>query len=375
MPPRQTASANRPGHTPRQSSTPHSPQSGAVSSLTPTGRDLAWLLEAPDLVRSRWGGRPTLDELGLHTRKARHQLLLQALDPLPIATTDTHLGSLPRLGQYHEALWQFLLATAPGTELVAHNVPIREDRRTLGELDLLYRDTAGGLIHLEVAIKYFLGLPEGPGRQDDTSRWIGPGGLDSLALKLTHLERHQLALLSTPHRRQLLNEALASSKGRSGGATNPTPVEDTIKARLAMPGVLFYPWQHHMPPPRQANDHVLEGIWCHWRHWGELCRQHDTLRFGACLTKPHWLAPPPPTQWMPRSTLSRSLAAHFATYAFPVQVMLCDDPARVEQDILAIDGGGQAAYKNAPSALSGRRIFVVDDSWPHQVPLPPRSPV
>lgn len=77
---------------------------------------------------------------------------------------------------------------------------------------------------------------------------------------------------------------------------------------------------------------------------------------------------------MPRSTLSRSLAAHFATYAFPVQVMLCDDPARVEQDILAIDGGGQAAYKNAPSALSGRRIFVVDDSWPHQVPLPPRGP-
>jgi hypothetical protein len=48
-----------------------------------------------------------------------------------------------RLGLYYEALWQFALRQAPGIELLAANLAIRDGGHTLGELDMLLRDRDG----------------------------------------------------------------------------------------------------------------------------------------------------------------------------------------------------------------------------------------
>lgn len=343
------------------SSSQYEPLSVSGSSLEhPLVRDLAWLTDAPDLVCTQWPGRPDLASLGFADNESLMSFL-QQLDAHPLALeTWLESSNSRRLGAYHERLWQFLLKTAPGTELLAHNVPVRVERRTLGELDMVYRNQRGDYRHLEVAIKFYLGLPEGPQQPDSAARWIGPGGLDSLALKVSHLSHHQLPLMCRPAAQQALVERLC--------ALDLQPPASTPDPQMAMPGVLFRPWHApDFPLPSITAPNALQGLWCHWRDWSRLCAEHPRLTFGTCLARPHWLAPPHPGHWQPRRTLSRTLAAHFATWATPVQLMLCRDPVEFAAN-------PTPANDDAPPEDFGRRILVVGNDWPGQIPLPPGQP-
>ncbi|HSH48833.1 MAG TPA: DUF1853 family protein, partial [Halomonas sp.] len=267
----------------------------------PLVRDLAWLIDAPDLLQLDNVERPSLEELGLDAPQVRQRFLYHLdISPEPLGSqfgeTFDH-----RLGLYHERLWQRLLALAPGTRLLAHNLPVIEAQRTLGELDLLYTRRDSGLpIHLEVTIKYYLGLPDGPGAADDQARWIGPGGMDSLAIKRAHLQQHQLPMANTPQAR----DALASHLGVSPPGR--------MLQRLAMPGVLFYPMDRTLPAPRQANPRHLKGQWLRWRDWHRLTDRLPRGMRGAWLNRPHWLAFPACEQLVPLARLSHQLASHFA---------------------------------------------------------------
>lgn len=309
----------------------------------PLVRDLAWLLLAPDLLDMPWPGRPDRETLDLADDDAL-AAWLDDLEAWPEAL-EARVGATlqGRMGLYHERLWQFLLEAAPGTELLAHNLRILRGKQTLGELDLLYRRHGETpLVHLEVAIKYYLGLVEGPGAPDNQARWIGPGGADSLAGKREHLHRHQLRLTELPETRDALQALLGRS---AAGADGVLPVE----RRMAMPGVLFYPWHATLPPPREAHPAHLRGHWLHWHAW----RRHrhglppDTR--GARLDKPHWLALPRPERLLPLGELEAQLAEHFREPASPVQLALWH------------------------AERGWRRLFVVADDWPRQVPLPPYS--
>ncbi|WP_136246766.1 DUF1853 family protein [Halomonas borealis] len=304
----------------------------------PLVRDLAWLLQAPDLVTLDTPGRPDRRCLGLESDAA----LVDYLAPLDAAPAPLvrYVGSSleGRMGHYHERLWQFLLETAPQTRLLANNLPVLRERRTLGELDLVYAEAPDPApVHLEVAIKYYLGLPEGPGRDDDQARWVGPGGLDSLALKRHHLAHHQLPLAQRP----VALEALAE---RLGG---PIP---RLRQRLAMPGVLFYPWHARLPAPRGATPDHLHGHWLHWRDWPRWCAELPETPRGAWLCKPHWLALPPDEQLTSLSSLTHRLRLHFAHGGAPLQLCL---------------------RLGRPASPLWRRVIVVDDAWPHRLPLPP----
>ncbi|MDT8893962.1 DUF1853 family protein [Halomonas sp. I1] len=305
----------------------------------PLVRDLAWLLLAPDLLALAWPGRPTRSALGLGTFERLHGYLdSQAAHPDALEAKAGAPGAT-RLGHYHERLWQHLLETAPTTRLLAHNLPIARERRTLGELDLLYRhDNDPTPVHLEVAIKFYLGLPEGPGEARDQARWIGPGGLDSLAIKRTHLERHQLPMADMPEAQHAISQRL----GMAFGAR--------LHQRLAMPGVLFYPYRHRIPAPHQAHPAHRRGQWLHWRDWSSIAAALPAQTRGACMGKPHWLAPPRQDELMPLAALASWLDWHFASGGAPRQLAL-HDPAH-----------------------GWRRLFVVDDAWPRQVPLPPGPP-
>ncbi len=304
----------------------------------PLVRDLAWLLQAQDLVALDSPGRPDRRCLGLESDDALIDYLGH-LDDAPGAL-ERYVGAAleGRMGHYHERLWQFLLDSAPHTRLLAHNLPVLQERRTLGELDLVYAETPDPTpVHLEVAIKYYLGLPEGPGTDDDQARWVGPGGLDSLALKRHHLEHHQLPLAQRPVARQALAERLGSPVLR-------------LRQRLAMPGVLFYPWHATLPAPRDATPDHLRGHWLHWRDWPRWRATQPAGTRGAWLCKPHWLALPPVRQLAGLSSLEHRLRLHFAKGGAPVQLGL---------------------HHESASPQAWRRVFVVDDDWPRQLPLPP----
>ncbi|ATJ82722.1 DUF1853 family protein [Halomonas beimenensis] len=308
----------------------------------PLVRDLAWLLATPDLLTLGWDGRPDRACLGLERDDALADYLghLEA-DPEPLERFIGHTLK-GRMGHYHERLWQFLLGSAPGTRLLAHNLPVLQERRTLGELDLVYAELADPVpVHLEVAIKYYLGLPEGPGNADDQARWIGPGGLDSLAIKRAHLTRHQLPLAHTPQARRALAECL-------GGATSPR-----LHQRLAMPGVLFYPFHASLPAPRHATPDHHRGEWLYWRDWSRLHEALPRGTRGAWLCKPHWLALPRPEHLTSLPVLEHCLRLHFAGGGAPVQLAL------------RLPGTG------APAEWC--RLFVVDDAWPPPDRLPPAA--
>ncbi|QOR38781.1 DUF1853 family protein [Billgrantia diversa] len=310
----------------------------------PLVRDLAWIVLAPDLIATPWPGRPTCATLGLteHRLHAYFDELEATPQALERRVGDTVDG---RMGHYHERLWQYLLDTAPDTRLLANNLRIHQGKRTLGELDLLYRRLDDPTpVHLEVAIKFYLGLTEGPGAVSDQARWIGPGGADSLATKREHLDRHQLRLTERAETRMTIRQ---HTQPRDIG---PAP-EATIRPQLAIPGVLFYPWRSPLPSPHEAAPEHLRGHWLYWRDWRRLRDGLVRQTRAAWLVKPHWLALPRDEAFLPLRDIEARLAQHFSRPASPVQIALL------------APGGPTNPH---------RRLFVVDDSWPLQIPLPPR---
>lgn len=307
----------------------------------PLVRDLAWVILAPDLIETSCQGRPSVDELGLGD-EVTLQAWLDQLEQSPLGLqhflSDTLTG---RMGLYHERLWQFLLEHTPTIRLLAHNQRIMRGRRTLGELDLLYcRRDDPTPVHLEVAIKFYLGLPEGPGGAKDQTRWIGPSGADSLANKREHLHRHQLPLSGMEE----AQEAIRAAIGETAYETNGPML---VKRRLAMPGVLFYPWHAPMPAPREVGPAHLSGQWLFWGDWQQWRVSQPADIRGAWLSRPHWFAAPRDEQLWSLQALEQGLARHFKLSASPLQLV-----------VLTPDGQRQ-------------RLFLVADDWPRQIPLPP----
>ncbi|RBI67137.1 DUF1853 domain-containing protein [Vreelandella sulfidaeris] len=310
----------------------------------PVLRDLAWLAATPDLVELPppipCAGRPTLKELGLE------RTLLPWLYQLGRPTLAALNGQrVSRMGHYHERLWHMLLDHAPNMRLLARNVRITRQRTTLGELDMLYRTRDNPApVHLEVAIKFYLGLPEGPGAPTSQSRWIGPGGLDSLAIKCTHLRRHQLPLSTTAPALETLAHWLAP---RDLGISE-LDLTAQLTQRLAMPGVLYYPWHASLPAPEGATPNHRRGVWCYCRDWPALTACLTEMPKMAWLEKPHWMAPPPLSAFRPAGALLPAIIEKMHAWRSPQQVMLY-----------------------YPEQQHYERLFLVPDDWPRQVPLPP----
>lgn len=310
----------------------------------PVLRDIAWLIATPDIVELPppipCAGRPTMEELGL----ARTLLpWLRQLGQPPLSALNGSRAM--RMGHYHERLWHTLLNHAPNTRLLARNVRISRKRNTLGELDMLYRTRANPApVHLEVAIKFYLGLPEGPGAATSQSRWIGPGGLDSLALKCGHLRRHQLPLSTTAPALETLAHWLTP---RDIGVSS-SELGEQLTQRLAMPGVLYYPWHAAMPAPEGATADHRRGTWCYLRDWPALAASVTERPEMAWLEKPHWLAPPLHSAFRPMAEQLPAIFEKVHAWRSPQQVMLY-----------------------YPQQQRYERLFLVPDNWPRQVPLPP----
>ncbi|MBO2923645.1 DUF1853 family protein, partial [Pseudomonas asiatica] len=247
---------------------------------------------------------------------------LRALDDddRPLRDWLAQLGSR-RLGHYYERLWQFALGQAPGIELLAANLAIREGGRTLGELDVVLRDR-DGVHHLELAIKLYLG-PEHPGHDPDT--WLGPGCHDRLGSKLAHLARHQLPMSAGAHSREVL--------ARLG--------VEQVQAHVWLGGYLFYPWPGHAQPPQGANPQHLRGRWLRRRDWvmGE-GEQWQPLQRHA------WLAPARVEAHECWAVEQFAAWLHVLERQAPAQLLV-----RLEQEA---DGAWQEA----------ERVFLVADSWP-----------
>ena len=201
----------------------------------PGVRQLAWAIGSCPLVE-RGGGLEWVAAAECREWLERfwRELLVLEADPRPVERVLAGAG--PLLGKRFEALigWYFE-RSADWRVLVANGV-VERDGRTVGEVDFIVEAGSGEVMHVEVACKFYLGVPGSRGAWGD---WRGLRVEDSLERKRAKFAE-QLALRRADW--------------------------PQVDRRVAMmKGWLFYPWREvaRPRPPRGAAAGAPSGWWAH----------------------------------------------------------------------------------------------------------------
>lgn len=292
---------------------------------TPAVRDLAWTLLSPPLLGETLKTQRHPLQASCWTRQPQRLADWLVQQDSDIDALHAWLAANPvrRLGLYYERLWQFALLAAPDVQVVAANLPIRQNGQTLGELDLLLRDDEGEH-HLELAVKFYLGTGG-----NDAAHWLGPGSHDRLDLKLGHLAQHQLPL---------------SSRREARGALNDLQLGETRSA-FWLGGYLFYPWPGDCSSPRGATPEHCRGRWLHQRDWND---------FAATRPGRHW-QPLPRLAWLAPALVH---ADSIWPDTMLQQWMDTLSPASQAQLLVRLEEDHAGYWREV------ERIFLVNDQWP-----------
>jgi hypothetical protein len=286
----------------------------------PYVRDLAWLLDSPDLLdRRQWQGRIAT----LFSQEGEAiDAWLGRLDDDPAelqALIERH--GFNRLGRYAELLMAHFLRHIGALE--AHGVQVRAaSGETVGEFDFLLRDPSARLLHWEFATKYYL-LEAGAGaasaRTDDL---VGPNLADTLGAKMRKILERQLNLSQHPAAQAALKETPQAAQALVKGWLFYAPGEEPLSDKLGL------------------NPAHCRGF---WRPLSELNEMgHDSF---LILPRLRWLAPAQsdPGDCLDHYALAQALKAHFTVDSLPVMVTLMET-----------DENG---------AFEIERGFIVPDDW------------
>lgn len=272
-------------------------------------RDLKWVITSPSLIKS-----PNKDTISSQfTNKL-------PIDEQDLASFLTQYTSF-RVGTYFEGLVLYWLEKICNLNIIAKQLQVFEENRTVGEIDFVFEDEAGILNHWETAVKFYLHFPtENP----TGSHFIGPNAVDTFEKKSQRLLEHQLPF-SQKH------------------------FPEVTKREAFMKGTIFYHADESPPtqlPETMSADH-LKGTWIRYSELSLLNDQNETHLFRI-LHKPYWLSPEvscfPSEDLNSFAELKSQLDAHFLNSARPllVSVLACQQTVYHEID----------------------RIFIVAESWP-----------
>jgi hypothetical protein len=201
----------------------------------------------------------------------------------------TQLNTYPaqpayRLGKHFEDCVERLFESSSTHHITARNIVIQTPARTLGELDLIYQNSSAEVVHLELAIKFYL-LSKGGTQLAD---FTGPAGHDRLDLKWDRLRQHQLPLSHT---------GLVLDFLQHQGIPVPT------RRQLLLTGMLFYAyenWQSTTIEDIGLNPNHQRGWWLEHHELNQLQPTQDLTgeldknleRGFIILPKWHWIGGP-----------------------------------------------------------------------------------
>ncbi len=299
--------------------------SGLPALQHPLVRALAWLIGSPGILDPAAGGADAVvSDAWCAQALAQAQPLLLRLDRNP-AELEAHVQArrITRLGRLAESLVCFWLQHSERFELLAHNLAVRADGRTLGDFDLVFRDRQGNTcVHWEMAVKFYL---RRPGRHG-LAAYVGPTGKDVLAAKAAHIFTRQLMLGGTS----------------AGGAALRSIGAADARARAFVKGWLFHSPDEPMATPGVNFDHG--------RGWWDTPRRLVTRaalrgqRFRV-LERLAWLAWPAACETqhcMDVGQLAGHAALHFEKGGEPLLV---------------------AAFDGVAGAFESTRGFIVPPAW------------
>ena len=115
------------------------------------------------------------------------------------------MGLIPsniRLGHKIEHIFLKLIQHSGQYKVIAHNIPIRRDKVSLGEIDFLLQDVdSQEYIHIELTYKFYV-ISEVATNIE--GQLIGPNQRDSFQAKKDRIINHQIPLLKTPEATSVL---------------------------------------------------------------------------------------------------------------------------------------------------------------------------
>lgn len=288
-------------------------------------REMGWCLFSPSLLDF------PVDREGNHWEIAEDEeahYILEALDKHP-APLENYLLALPdrRLGARFEALWKYFLDAHSFYQVLAANLQVSSNARTLGALDFLVEDFhRREVVHLELAVKFYLRAPwiHSPG----LGQWIGSNPDDTLAAKMDHLAHHQLPLSA-------LEETSALLKIRGLPLPN--------RRAAVLKGYLFDTMVGGGLAPESVNQKYLRG---HWVKIGELESLAALCPQGpwGIIDKQRWLDPAP-ALGLDFPDLCRQATRYFRNHSDPIMV--------------------QCAFNTPDNSFEQKRFFVVSNEWPN----------
>jgi hypothetical protein len=240
----------------------------------------------------------------------------------------SHFAKLPSLpmGKYFEQLIFFLIAHDNRLELILSNQQVKEGNRTIGEIDLIIKDTQTKKVeHWEICLKYY--LQSNP--STDSRLMLGPHAVDNLSRKSTKLLNHQLPL-STHASLKYITETY------------------NVDSKLFMKGQLFYHLNNNSIMAEDANRHHETGWWCFLSETEAML--NSDLKW-ATLTKPDWIG------LHYESDQTSLLSDNEMTELLRTQI------ASETNTILVV---GMKEYENR--WIEQTRGFIVHNNWPNLVP-------
>ena len=165
-------------------------------------------------------------------------LVLQPFQPKPIPRNI-------RLGHQMEYIFKQLVECSETYDVVLYNLPIREEKNTLGEIDFILKNKISDqLIHVELTYKFYLINPE---ILEPIHSLIGPNRRDSFFLKMEKIKNKQFPLL----------HSAAGSQALSDHNIDHLKIEH----RCCFKAQLFQPYGSSTVNIGSLNKNCLVGYW------------------------------------------------------------------------------------------------------------------
>lgn len=230
-------------------------------------RDLQWVINSPPLMTPEDCDTDVqICDLTALLSSSHDQLICASNS---ISTEFIHT----RLGIYYENLVNLILKSSANLFDIKRNIQVIENKKTLGEYDILCRTMQGQNLHIECAVKFYLCTGDG----SELSHFEGPNRRDRLDIKWNKLINKQLQLSGTDAGRT------------SAQALNAAPTQKL----LLLQGFLFYPFERWTKGIDQLgklhpllHPHHNRGWWLRQPNMDAVLS--DKYRYQI-LSKPFWL--------------------------------------------------------------------------------------